>query len=119
MAIQARSKGTNKKRARRSAKARSTPTDRRLLAKAEQETAEGSAAVDRIIARLVGPTKKRHAALAAELQAVAGSLNTALGDIIEAHMEEDAQAFGLALRRVNSARVVLEGEAVKLLEARP
>ena len=57
--------------------------------------------------------------LARELIAVSASLGEALGDIIEAHMEDDTQAFGLALRRVNSARVVLQGEAAKLEVVQP
>ena len=52
--------------------------------------------------------------LAAELRALSGSLGEALGDIIEAHLDDDVSAFSEALRRVNSARVVLRGEASKL-----
>ena len=57
--------------------------------------------------------------LAAELRGVSESLAEALGDIIEAHVDEDVQAFTYALRRVNSARVVLMGEAEKLEAVQP
>ncbi|HKY37206.1 MAG TPA: hypothetical protein VJN18_14785 [Polyangiaceae bacterium] len=97
MTIQARKRATNKKRGSSRAKAH----DRRLLAKAKAEQAEGMTPANRTM-------------LAGELREVASNLQMALGEIIEAHTEEDTTAFGLALKRVNSARVVLEGEASKL-----
>ena len=52
--------------------------------------------------------------LARELRSIAGSLTEALGDIIEAHTMDDAMSFTQALKRVQSARICLEGEAHRL-----
>jgi hypothetical protein len=144
MASTSRSGATNKKQAAARAKAH----DRRLLARAEQETAEGpkeltpaeKETVEGKVARnylnglmvalekaapkpqpiaMPAATGERGAMLAAELRELSESLGLALGDIIEAHVEEDVSAFTEALRRVNSARVVLQGEAAKLEAVQP
>lgn len=71
--------------------------------------AEGAAAAS---------AEKQLESIRRELHGVAYSLGTALGDIVEAYTQEDHQSFALALRKVNSARVVLEFEAAKLAEVR-
>ena len=99
------------------------------LTPAEREKVEGKVAHDYLAGLMVALEKaapkprplltpaavgERGAMLAAELRALSGSLGEALGDIIEAHLDDDVSAFSEALRRVNSARVVLRGEASKL-----
>lgn len=107
-------------RSKNEGKAARAPAEvRDMLAQAERkrteaEEAEGGSFVDRIVAGVLAPVNRRHTMLAAELRAVSDSLGEALGDIIEAHTQEDGQAFSEALRRVNSARVILQGEACKL-----
>ncbi|HVY32583.1 MAG TPA: hypothetical protein VHB79_38865 [Polyangiaceae bacterium] len=115
--------------------ARAKAHDRRGLTQAARQEVEGKVARDYlgrltealekaapkpqpIVTAAIGPDGAREM-LAAELHDLVDSLGEALGDIIEAHMEDDSESFGEALRRVNSARVVLQGEAAKLKAVQP
>lgn len=71
MAIKARSRATNKKTAKRAPKPGTTPVDRRLLAKAKQEEAEGKVVRLEVI-------------LASMLRRGAAGLDDALGLFIDA-----------------------------------